>query len=59
MSHMPKEGEGKYLCCKCNHSITFPALQGDKFVKPGGLFNRPKCPECGSQKFKRDIRIQY
>ena len=56
--YLPKEGEGHYICTNCNHPIKFPYLDGDKIVTMG-LFLKPKCPKCGSRKYKRDPRCQY
>ena len=56
--YLPKEGEGHYICTNCNHLIKFPYLDGDKIVTMG-LFLKPKCPKCGSRKYKRDPRCQY
>ena len=56
---MPKEGEGHFICKNCNKRIVFPTPEGER-VKVGlfGLLQFPKCPECGSRKFKRDMRWQ-
>ncbi len=48
-------GTGYLICIKCGNNYYVPKSD-NPFLS---IFNLPKCPKCGSLRYKKDIKICY